>query len=169
MFTETKVGGSESLTHTRRNGGMIVARVVDFEVPKDLAWVNGIVDVRDEIFLPRAEDRVRVDAVQLFHSPGREDRIPYGTKVLHVSGDDLHAFRIESELSEGCSSVDSSDCVVDVVASAFSLGDGAVHDGVLVEIAHALLRLEFAVALPVAVARVWAGLATADEVGHDVC
>jgi hypothetical protein len=47
--------------------------------------VNGIVDVDDEHFLSRSEDSVRVDVVQHFHCPGREDRIPYGTKVLHVS------------------------------------------------------------------------------------
>ncbi len=47
--------------------------------------MNGIVDVDDEHFLSRSEDSVRVDDAHHFHCPGREDRIPYGTKVLHVS------------------------------------------------------------------------------------
>ncbi len=55
------------------------------EVPEQLAWVNGFVEVGDEVFLPRAENSGRVELTQLAHSLGREDRIPYGTKVLHVS------------------------------------------------------------------------------------
>ena len=42
----------------------------------------------------------QVDTTQHFHSPGREDRIPYGTKVLLVAIDDLHVIGIESELGK---------------------------------------------------------------------
>ena len=46
------------------------------------------------------DDSGRVDAAHLFHSPGREDRIPHRTKVLHVANDDLHVIGIESELGK---------------------------------------------------------------------
>ncbi len=52
-------------------GHPTLARVPGFvEVPEDLTRVNGIGDVGYELFLSRVEDSVRVDAVQLGHSPG---------------------------------------------------------------------------------------------------
>ncbi len=96
--------------------------------------MNGIGDVGYELFLPRAEDSARVDAAQLGHSPGREDRIPYGTKVLYVSGDDLHIVRLNHELSKGHTSVHSLNGFFDIGARARGgrLADVTVGDGVLV-------------------------------------
>ncbi len=57
-------------------------------VPEDLTWMNRRVYVREEFFLSRTENSGRVDVVHLLHSLRREDRIPCGTKVLHVASDD---------------------------------------------------------------------------------
>ena len=52
------------------------------------SWIGDVLDV----FLPREEENGRVDVAQVGHSPGREDRIPDGTKVLHVFSTNLSSF-----------------------------------------------------------------------------
>ncbi len=64
-------------------------------VPEDLTWVNGFVEVGDQVLLSWTENNGRVDVARLLHSLRREYRIPCGTKVLYVVYDDLHVFRIK--------------------------------------------------------------------------
>ncbi len=110
-----------------------LARVPSFvEVPTDLAWVNGLLKVGDEFFLPWAEDSARVVETQLFHSLGREDRIPCGTKVLHVASDDLHMIRIKHKVVKGFDALHGEDGVMDIIAGASALADVTVDDRVLV-------------------------------------
>lgn len=159
--------------------------------------MNGFVEVCDEVFLPWAEAGARVVETQLRHSLGREDRIPCGTKVLHVASDDLHVIRIKHEVVKGCATLQSKDGIVDIIACArVGLADVTVDDGIFIffeaivvcfeggalacfemhvlvvivvlEVGDALLLLEFDIALPVLVAGVGTGLATGDEVRHRV-
>ena len=92
--------------------------------------MNGVFEVGDELFLPGAEDSVGVELTQVLHSPGREDHIPYETKVLNVSDDDLHQVRFNHELSKGHTSIKRLNGFFNVRTGALALADVTMNYGI---------------------------------------